>query len=281
MTRVGKGIAALLVAVLVLVALGVLIDQSEQPLAFRLEQVFVTEDRWLMIVSGLLVTLQITIASVIFGTALGFGLYFMAQSRRRVLRLFAKLISRVMHGLPDVVVLLAATYIVFRSLEVSNLAVATIVFALLFAVSVSHTLKIGISAVEEGQTEAAAALGFETRERFLLIILPQATRNVMGLYIGQIISLLKATAIVGYIAVDDLTRVGDIIRGHTFDAFLPLFVTAAIYFLLSALLILLLRVIQKRLNPRPAQRRVRGVVLQGPGGHQPVRSFASFLSGRR
>ncbi|MDR1083239.1 MAG: ABC transporter substrate-binding protein/permease [Coriobacteriales bacterium] len=226
---------------------------------------FVTEDRWRLIVDGLAVTLQITALSVLFGTALGFALYFMARSRLRIARVFVAVLSRVMDGLPEVVILLVSAYIIFRSLAIPSVWVVTIAFSVLFAVGVAQTLKVGVNSVEAGQVEAAQALGFEGRSVFALIVFPQAARSVLAVYVGQVIKLLKATAIVGYIAVDDLTRASDIIRSRTFDAFFPLLSTAAVYFILSALLVLLLRIVQKRLDPRRRKRTIKGVVLSVPG----------------
>jgi polar amino acid transport system substrate-binding protein len=228
------------------------------------ENTFIAESRWRLITDGLLVTLQITLLSVIFGTTLGFGFYFMGRSRFRVFRAFVSVITRIMDGLPEVVILLVSAYIIFRSVAISGVWVATIAFSVLFAVGFAQTLKVGVDSLDGGQTEAAHALGFENREVFTLIVFPQAARSVLLVYLGQITRLLKGTAIVGYIAVDDLTRVSDIIRSQTFDAFFPLLSTAAVYFILSALFVLLLRTIQKKLDPSRRKRALKGVVIRTP-----------------
>jgi polar amino acid transport system substrate-binding protein len=235
-----------------------------QALVTGFNSTFVVEDRWRLITDGLLVTLQITVISVVAGTALGFLLYSMARSRFRVARIFVSILSRIMDGLPEVVILLVSAYIIFRSLAIPSVWVATIAFTVLFAVGFAQTLGVGVDSVDTGQTEAARALGFENHSIFTLIVFPQAARSVMAVYMGQVIKLLKATAIVGYIAVDDLTRASDIIRSRTFDAFFPLLSTAVMYFILSALLVLLLRAIQKRLDPQRRKRAVRGIVPGKP-----------------
>ncbi|MDR1496290.1 MAG: transporter substrate-binding domain-containing protein [Clostridiales Family XIII bacterium] len=156
-----------------------------------IENTFITENRWRLILDGLLVTLRITLLSVIFGTALGFCFYFMRISRFRVFRVIVSVIARIMDGLPEVVVLLVAAYIIFRSASISDVWVATIAFTVLFAVGFAHTLKVGVDSLDGGQTEAAHALGFENREVFTLIVFPQAARNVLSVYLGQITRLLK------------------------------------------------------------------------------------------
>jgi polar amino acid transport system substrate-binding protein len=239
---------------------------------------FVVEDRWHLITDGLLVTLQITVLSVVCGTVLGFLLYFLGRSRFRIARIFVSVLSRIMDGLPEVVILLVSAYIIFRSLAIPGVWVATIAFSVLFAVGVAQTLRVGVDSVDAGQVEAARALGFENRSVFTLIVFPQAARSVMAVYVGQVIKLLKGTAIVGYIAVDDLTRASDIIRSRTFDAFFPLLSTALVYFILSALLVLLLRFVQKRLDPQRRKRVVRGA---GGGGNGEWRMEKGELANAR
>ena len=72
----------------------------------------------------------------------------------------------------------------------------------------------------------------------------------MPVYIGEIISLLKGTAVAGYISVQDLTKVSDIIRSRTYEAFFPLIATALIYFLLAWILRRLLNLAMKWIDPR-------------------------------
>jgi polar amino acid transport system substrate-binding protein len=231
---------------------------------------FVVEGRWSLMVDGLVTTLEITILSVVAGTVLGFVLYFLTRSRFRIARIFVSVLSRIMDGLPEVVILLVSAYIIFRSLAIPGIWVAVIAFSVLFAVGFAQTLKVGVASVDSGQADAARALGFENRSVFALVIFPQAARSVLTIYVGQVIRLLKVTAIVGYIAVDDLTRAGDIIRSRTFDAFFPLLSTALVYFVLIALLALLLRFIQKRMDPKRHRRTIRGVVLAASEGTTPA-----------
>jgi polar amino acid transport system substrate-binding protein len=79
-------------------------------------------------------------------------------------------------------------------------------------------------------------------------------------YCGQAVELIKATAVVGYIAVNDLTKMGDIIRSNTYEAFFPLIATAVIYFLLTWALAALLRLLKRRFEPK---RRSQEAILNG------------------
>jgi len=80
-------------------------------------------------------------------------------------------------------------------------------------------------------------------------VLPQAVRHVLGSYQSEMVTLLKGTAVVGYIAVQDLTKIGDIVRSRTYEAFFPLIAVAIIYFVLAALLKALINVVAKSTDP--------------------------------
>lgn len=203
-------------------------------LADSFEKTFVRENRWRLIVNGLLVTLEIVIPSGIIGTIFGFLLCLWIRCRNKTLALLAKGFCRLMEGIPDLVVLMILYFVIFASVKIEPVAVGIISFSLLFAVAVAGVLHTGIHTIDAGQWEAAEALGFGRGRTFMQIIMPQAVRKVLPIYRGEFVSMLKLTSIVGYISIEDLTRAGDIIRSRTYEAFFPLLATAAIYFLISA-----------------------------------------------
>ena len=123
---------------------------------------------------------------------------------------------------------------------------AIVTFAMNTAAYISEMLRTTIQGIDRGQTEAGLALGFTQRQTFFKIVLPQVVKAVMPVYQGEVVSLLKGTSIVGYIAVADMTRASDLIRSRTFDAFFPLIVTAIIYFLMAWLIGLLLQSLVQR-----------------------------------
>ena len=148
------------------------------------------------------------------------------------------------------VLLMILFYIIFAKSNLSGNIVAIIGFAMNFGAYVSEMIRTGILAVDKGQMEAALALGYPRHIAFLKIVLPQAAQHFLPVFQGEFISLIKMTSIVGYIAIQDLTKAGDIIRSRTYEAFFPLIVTAVIYFIISWLLTRGLIVLQKRLNPK-------------------------------
>ena len=201
----------------------------------------IAEDRYRMIFDGLQVTLLITLCAAILGTILGGLVCWMRMSRRKWLQQVAKIYIELMRGTPVLVMLMLMYYVVMAPLDATGILVAIITFAMNTAAYISEMLRTTIQGIDRGQTEAGLALGFTGRQTFFRVVLPQVVKAVMPVYQGEVISLLKGTSIVGYIAVADMTRASDLIRSRTFDAFFPLIVTAIIYFLMAWLIGLLLQ----------------------------------------
>ncbi|MDO4317743.1 MAG: ABC transporter permease subunit [Lachnospiraceae bacterium] len=228
------------------------------------EKTFIRGSRWKLIANGLLVTLEISVFAGILGTVLGFLLCLCLRSRARVLSFLAKAFSKLMQGIPSLVVLMITYFVIFGSVQISPVLVAVIAFSVLFAVSVSGILNTGIEAVDKGQWEAAIALGFGNAGAFGRIILPQAVRHVLPLYKSELVTMVKLTSIVGYISIEDLTKAGDIIRSRTYEAFFPLLTTAVIYFILSSLIVFGIGRMEVVIDPkRRARKYPRGIRAEG------------------
>ena len=218
------------------------------------EKTFIREDRWKLVVEGILITLLISFFSGLGGTVLGFAFYMLTRSKFRAVSLItqkiAKIYSIIISGTPTLVVLMILFYIVFGKSDISGITVAVIGFILTFGSFVCSQLDITVENVDKGQTEAAYALGYGRNKTFFRIVLPQALKMFIPAYTGEIIGLIKATSIVGYIAVNDLTRMGDIIRSNTYEAFFPLIAVAVIYFAITWGVAGLLGIINKKIDPR-------------------------------
>ena len=196
----------------------------------------IAEDRYRMILDGLQVTLIITFCAAILGTLLGGLVCWMRMSRRSWLQKVAKVYVDIMRGTPVLVLLMLMYYVVMAPLEATGIVVAIVTFSMNMAAYVSEMLRTSIQGIDRGQTEAGLALGYTRRQTFIRIVLPQVVKSVMPVYQGEVVSLLKGTSIVGYIAVADMTRASDLIRSRTFDAFFPIIVTAIIYFIMAWLI---------------------------------------------
>ncbi len=214
------------------------------------EKTFIREDRWKLFVKGVITTLIITIMTIIFGTVLGFFVYLLCRRDNKIANGITNAVMRLVQGMPMVVLLMILYYIVFGKVSIDGIIISIIGFTLTFASSVIGLLRLGVGAVDKGQYEAAYSLGYPDHKIFFRIILAQALPHVMNAYKGEIVGLIKATAIVGYIAVQDLTKVGDIVRSRTYDAFFPLIAIAVIYFALEGLIGLIISRIDIRLDYR-------------------------------
>ena len=196
----------------------------------------IVENRWTYITDGLWETVKISVLALLLGSLIGAGVCWMRMSRRQWLSKIAAVYIDIMRGIPMLVFLMIMFYVILVPTGMGGTAVAVISFALNFAAYVSEMFRTAISAVSKGQSEAGLALGLTKWQTFRHIVAPQAIRNVMPVYKGEAISLLKNTSIVGYIAIQDLTRASDIIRTRTFDAFFPLLIVTRLYFILAWLL---------------------------------------------
>jgi len=210
---------------------------------------FIVEDRWQLFAQGIGTTLLITALSILFGTLVGFAAYMVCRKGNRAANAITRFFIWLIEGMPIVVLLMILYYVVFSEVNISGVAVSVIAFTLIFAASVFGMLKTGVAAVGKGQMEAAYSLGYTDKKAFFNIILPQVLRHAMPAYKVSIKSLIKATAIVGYVAVQDLTKMGDIVRSRTYEAFFPLIAVAVIYFILAALLIWIVNKIEVRAIP--------------------------------
>ena len=206
----------------------------------------IAENRYQMILDGLQVTLIITLCATILGTLLGGLVCWMRMNRHKWLRHIASAYIDLMRGTPVLVLLMLMYYVLMAPIDATGIVVAIVTFALNTAAYISEMLRTSIQGIDRGQTEAGLALGYTQRQTFIRIILPQVVKAVMPVYQGEVISLLKGTSIVGYIAVNDMTRASDLIRSRTFDAFFPLIVTAIIYFLIAWLIGQLLTALLQR-----------------------------------
>ena len=196
----------------------------------------VKEDRWRYITRGLWETIKITLLSILLGSILGVGVCALARNRRKWMRSVAWFYNWLMAGIPMLVLLLIFFYVVFAKSGLNPAAVAVIAFAMNFASGAADVYGTSLDAIPHGQTEGGLAMGFTRLQTFHYIVLPQALKRGIPLFQSQCISLLKGTSIVGYIAIQDLTRAGDMLRSRTFDAFVPLLVVTVIYFVLAWLL---------------------------------------------
>ena len=228
------------------------------------KKTFIREDRWKLLLRGSLTTLNITVLSILIGTLLGFGVYLAVRGGNPAANRITRFCIWLVQGMPVVVFLMILYYVIFGRVSIPGTWVAVIGFSLIFGAGVVMMLKTGVGAVDRAQMQTASALGYSDRKAFFRVVLPQAVPHMLETYTGQVTALIKATAVVGYIAVQDLTKMGDIIRSRTYEAFFPLISVAVIYFVLAGILSFVVRRIGGLLDVR---RRRNGLLLKGVNIH--------------
>lgn len=224
-----------------------------QALQERFVSNFIEKERWKYILEGLGLTLQVTFFAVLIGIVIGFLVAMIRSTcdktgKLKVLNVICKLYLTVIRGTPVVVQLLIIYFVIFGSSDINKVVVAVMAFGLNSGAYVAEIFRSGIMSVDSGQFEAGRSLGFNYMQTMVHIIMPQAFKNVLPALGNEFIVLLKETSVSGYIALQDLTKGGDIIRSQTYDAFMPLIVVALIYLVMVLVFTKLVNMLERRLR---------------------------------
>ena len=194
---------------------------------------FIKNGRYEYLLQGLGVTLEVALAAIVVGLAIGFLVAVIRSSHDKygyfpVLNVISKAYLTIIRGTPMVVQLLITYYIILRSVD-SKVLIAILAFGINSGAYQAEIIRAGIVSIDAGQMEAARALGLSYWKAMVKVILPQAVRNVLPALGNEFIVLMKDTSIVGYIALIDLAKGGDIIRSQTYSVYLPYLTVAGIY----------------------------------------------------
>ncbi len=234
----------------------VVIGEDSSTLAFfeklgsSFNKTFIRENRWKLFLQGAGVTILITLSSIVLGTLLGFCIYLSCRHGNVVANAVNNFYNWLIEGMPTVLLLMILYYIIFGSSRLSGMWVSVVGFTLIFSCSMYDMLSVGCKAVPDGQLEAAKALGYTDSQSFFKILLPQAARHFLPIYRNDIVTLIKESSVVGYIAVLDLTKISDLVRSRTYEAFFPLIATAVIYFVIAAVMTRIVKRIEFRIDPK-------------------------------
>ena len=217
----------------------------------KLASTFLEDDRYMMPVEGLGNTAVITLGALCIGVVIGALVAIIKYCGEGVPALkplctLCDIYTTVIRGIPVVVVLLIFYFVIMQS--ANGITVGIVTFGINSGAYMAELMRSGIGAVDAGQMEAGRSLGMSRLQTTVHVILPQAMKNILPAIGNEMIALLKETAVAGYVAVQDLTRAGNLIRNNTFDAFNPLMVVALTYLAIVVALTRLLAVLEKRLH---------------------------------
>ena len=225
---------------------------------------FIENDRWLSLVKGLGVTIQITFFALIIGVVIGIivaavrstydnnyetlskkgGLSFILL---KIANIICHIYLTIIRGTPVVVQLMIMYFVIF-AFSSDGVMIAILAFGINSGAYVAEIFRSGINSIDKGQFEAGRSLGFNYAQTMFHIILPQAFKNTLPTLCNEFIVLLKETSVAGYVGVTDLTKAGEIIRGRTFSAFMPLIAVALVYLVLVVILTKLTSKLERRLR---------------------------------
>lgn len=232
-------------------------------IAQSFENTFITDDRYLQLLNGLWVTIQITMVAAVIGLVLGFliaivrstyDMQLMGKKCKsfsdyllKILNAVCNIYITVIRGTPVVIQLMIMYFIVFASSR-NGIIAAFISFGLNSGAYVAEIVRSGIMSIDRGQFEASRSLGFDYKRTMFYIIIPQAFKNILPALGNEFIVLVKETSVAGYVALQDLTYVGNLIRSRTYEAFFPLITVAVIYLIIVLILSFLLKKLERRLR---------------------------------
>lgn len=226
--------------------------------------VFIEDERYTQMISGLRNTLIITACALVVGILLGIIVASIRSSFDKnrdslkihggigyyilgFLNTLCKIYLTVIRGTPVVVQVMIAYFLIFASAK-DGVPVGIFAFGINSGAYVAEIFRGGIMSVDEGQFEAGRSLGFNYIQTMIYIVVPQMFKAVLPTLCNEFISLLKETSVVGYVGVIDLTKAGNIIAGRTFSYFIPLLTVAAIYLIMVMILTFLVGKLERRLR---------------------------------
>ena len=213
---------------------------------------FITGDRWKLYFKGLGTTMEIAVFAAVIGVVLGTLLALMKLSSKRnggktVACVVANIYIDIIRGTPSVLQLLIMWFIIMKNSK-NGVLVASLAFGINSGAYVAEIIRAGILAVDPGQTEAGRSVGLSKWQTMQYIILPQAFKNALPPITNEFITLIKETAIVGYVALTDLTRAANQIASRTYEAFMPLIGAAVIYFVVIKILTIMFSKLERRMR---------------------------------
>lgn len=214
---------------------------------------FISDDRWHYIADGLKTTLIITFFACMMGIVLGFIVGMIRSTHDKtgnlkLLNILCKIYLTVIRGTPVVVQLLIIYFVVFGSTRIDKVPVAIMAFGINSGAYVAEIFRSGNHVNCTGQWKQDEALALTTLRPCGTWIMPQAFKTVLPTLCNEFISLLKETSVSGYIAIQDLTKGGDIIRSRTYSAFMPLIAVALVYLVIVMIFTKLIQILERRLR---------------------------------
>ena len=216
-----------------------------------LRKALIVQDRWKLYLEGLGNTIIIALIAAIIGTIIGVLLAMVnylnkKTGKLKVISKIANFYITVIRGTPVVLQLMILYFVVFATWN-NGILIGAITFGINSSAYVAEIVRAGFESVDDGQREAGRSLGLSTWQTMRKIIIPQAVKNSLPPLFNEFITLIKETAIVGYVGIRDLGKIPGMIQSRTFEYLPPLIIAALLYLAVVMLLTFILRRIERRL----------------------------------
>ncbi len=215
---------------------------------------WVPEQRYLAYLSGLRMTLLISLFAVMIGTVIGVLLAVVRVSSRhsklkivKVLNALAKFYITVIRGTPMIVQIMIIYNLIFTSPNTNPIVVGAVCCGINSGAYVAEIIRAGIESIPVGQMEAGRSLGLTYAMTMRTIILPQAFKNILPAIGNEFISLVKETSVISVIAVNDLMKMAGYVGSRTWDVIPPYIIAAAIYLAMTLLLTWIMGKLEKKM----------------------------------
>ena len=192
------------------------------------------EDRYLFLIEGFGLTVFMTVATFLLGTLIGTVFCRARVSRRSWIRKTVEMIGTLFVRLPTLVLLLIFVYLIFSNIEAETVLLAIVAFAMKTGAYIADILYAAYKAVDPGEIEAGRTLGMSRLKVFRFVILPQIINYALPTYRNQLIITLQETSLVGFFAINDLTRASQVITSRTMDPYIAIIITCVVYLLIGA-----------------------------------------------
>ncbi|MEG0387116.1 MAG: amino acid ABC transporter permease [Niameybacter sp.] len=198
------------------------------------------------VIEGLGVTLQLFGLTLLFSIPLGIVIALGRVSRFKILNKITSCYILILRGTP---LLLQIVFVFFGlpliGITFDRLPAALVAFSLNYAAYFAEIFRSGIASIDKGQYEGAEVLGLSSMETFFRIIFPQAIKRVLPPVGIEVVTLVKDTALVYILGLDELLKVGKIACNRD-ASLLPLVIIAVVYLLLTGVLSKIMTILEKK-----------------------------------
>ena len=194
---------------------------------------FILDDRYKFFVDGFFMTILLALSSFVFGTLLGALFCYIRFSKSKIIKKVIDVVIGFFVQLPTLVFLMIMVYLVFGQSSLSVTVIVIIGLSIKSASYMSDIFYSAIKATNEGEAEAARALGMNKYQAFIYITLPQAIKNSISVYKNQFITTLQETSVASSLAIQELTKASTIVTSRTLDALFCLISISIVYILIG------------------------------------------------